>query len=237
MPVGDAVEHGGDRRRRAEEEGARDAVDDGVGIARLAWPEGFATSVPAVGAIVGRQRHVGLDGDRLGHAVDEQHRAEQEADDDAFGEVAEDDQHEGDEQHQRVAARGADQRPEGVLLHHVPGDIGEHAGECGERDVAGERRGDQHEDEQEERVQHARHRPMRAGPHIGRGAGDGAGGADAAEQRGADVGEALRDQLAVGAVAPPGHAVGHHRRQQRFDRAEQREGDGVRQHRGNASPG
>ena len=73
--------------------------------------------------------------------------------------------------------------------------------------------------------------PVRAGAHIGGGAGDGAGGADAAEQRRADVGEALRHQFAVGAVPPAGHAVGDDGGQQRFDRAQQREGDGVGQHR------
>jgi hypothetical protein len=52
--------------------------------------------------------------------------------------------------------------------------------------------------------------PMRAGADIGGGAGDGAGDADAAEQRRADVGDALRHQLAVGAVAAAGHAVGDH---------------------------
>ena len=48
----------------------------------------------------------------------------------------------------------------------------------------------------------------------------------------ADIGDALRHQLAIGAMTASGHAVGHHRRQQRFDRAEQREGDRVGQHGG-----
>ena len=51
----------------------------------------------------------------------------------------------------------------------------------------------------------------------------------------ADIGDALRDQFAVGAMAAAGHAVGDHRRQQRFDGAEQGEGDGVGQHRRDAS--
>ena len=85
--------------------------------------------------------------------------------------------------------------------------------------------------EQEDRMQHARHRAARAGADIGGGARDGAGDADAAEQGGADVGDALRHQLAVGAVPPAGHAVGDHRREQRFDRAQQGEGQRGRQHR------
>ena len=46
-------------------------------------------------------------------------------------------------------------------------------------------------------MQHAGDRPARAGPHIGGRAGDGAGDADAAEQRRADIGGALRHQLAL----------------------------------------
>ena len=75
-------------------------------------------------------------------------------------------------------------------------------------------------------MQHAGDRPARAGADIGRGARDGAGDADAAEQGRGDIGDALRHQLAVRAVPPPGHAVGDHRRQQALDAAEQREGRG-----------
>ena len=49
------------------------------------------------------------------------------------------------------------------------------------------------------------------------------GGRDAAEQRRRDVGDALRDQLHVGAVPPADHAVGDDRGEQRLDRAEQRD--------------
>ena len=65
-------------------------------------------------------------------------------------------------------------------------------------------------------MQHARDRAVRARAHIGRGAGDGAGHADAAEERRADIGDALRDQLAVRAMPPSGHAVGDDRRKQRL---------------------
>ena len=40
-----------------------------------------------------------------------------------------------------------------------------------------------------------------------------------------DVGDALRDQLHVRAVAPADHAVGHDRREQRLDRAEGGDGE------------
>ena len=47
--------------------------------------------------------------------------------------------------------------------------------------------------------------------------------------------DALRDQLAVGAVPAAGHAVGDHGREQALDAAEQRESHRVRQHRDDLS--
>ena len=51
------------------------------------------------------------------------------------------------------------------------------------RDVARERRGHKHEQQQKHRVQHAGDRPPRAGPHIGRGARDRPRDTEPAEQR------------------------------------------------------
>ncbi|MET4067989.1 hypothetical protein ABID58_002784 [Bradyrhizobium sp. S3.2.6] len=73
--------------------------------------------------------------------------------------------------------------------------------------------------------------PRAPAPNVGRGARNQAGDTDAAEQRCADICGALRHQLAIGAVTAPGHAVGDHRRQQRFDGREQRKRDRIRQHR------
>jgi hypothetical protein len=73
-------------------------------------------------------------------------------------------------------------------------------------------------------------RPVRPCPDIGGGARNRAGDTDAAEQGRADIGRALRHQFAIGAVAPPGHAVGHNGGEQRFDGAEQGEGDRGGQH-------
>jgi hypothetical protein len=50
-------------------------------------------------------------------------------------------------------------------------------------------------------MQHARDRPRAPGADIGRGACNGAGDAKAAEQSRTDIGKALRDQLAIGAMA------------------------------------
>jgi hypothetical protein len=77
--------------------------------------------------------------------------------------------------------------------------------------AAGERRRHQHEQQQEGGMEYARQRPMRAGADVGRRARDQPGHADAAEQRRADIGDALRHQLAIRAVPPAGHAVRDHR--------------------------
>ena len=113
-----------------------------------------------------------------------------------------------------------------LVLAHVPGHDQQHRGQRGQRHVAHQRRQQQHEQQQEHRVQHARDRRTRAGAHVGRGARDRAGRGQAAEQRRADVGDALRDQFAVGAMAAADHAVGDDRRQQRFDAGEERDGEG-----------
>ena len=76
-------------------------------------------------------------------------------------------------------------------------------------------------------MQHAGDGPVRAGAHVGRRARDRARDADAAEQARRDVGDALRHELAVRAMPAARHAVGDDGRQQRLDRAEQRERDGI----------
>jgi hypothetical protein len=94
-----------------------------------------------------------------------------------------------------------------------------------ERDVARQWRCDQHEQQQEHRMQHPRDGPARSGPDIGRSSGDQTRDANAAEQCRSDIGNPLRDQLAVGTMPAPGHAVGDDGRQQRFDCGKERERD------------
>ena len=91
----------------------------------------------------------------------------------------------------------------------------------GQRNVAGERRRGDDEQQDEDGMQHARHRPARAGANIGGRAGNRTGDTNAAEKRARDIGEALSDELAIGAMTAAGHAVGDHRRKQALDAAEQ----------------
>ena len=157
-------------------------------------------------------------------------RADGEADHDSLRKIAEDGEQERRQQDDRISPRTAQQH-ELMVLRHVPGDDCEHGGEGRQRDVGRKRRRHQHEQQQENRVQHAGDGAARAGPNVGGSARDRAGDADAAKQCRADVGDALRHELAVRAMPAPGHAIGHHRRQKRFDRTQQRKRDRIRQNR------
>ena len=113
-------------------------------------------------------------------------------------------------------------RADFVPLAHVVGNDKEHGGQRGERNVAGQRRGDQKNGEQRERVDDAGDRRARAGADVGGGAGDGAGGGNSAEERRGDVGDSLRDKFDVGIVAVAGHAVGDDGGEHAFKRGKQR---------------
>ena len=168
---------------------------------------------------------MGGDGGGLAHPLDKEDRAEREADDDGFGQVAEDRQEECGGEDCRLSPTGPDENGDGRLLDHVPGDDGEDTRKSGKRNIGGKRRGHSHEEQDEQRVQHARDRTMRARAHIGCGPRDGASDAETAEERRSEIGRALCDKLAVRAVPTPGHAVGDHRGEKRLDGAQKREGD------------
>ena len=85
-----------------------------------------------------------------------------EAGDDARAQIDEDHQHECHQQHDGIAPRGADQRRKFLLLGHIPGHHRQHARERRERNVGSERGRHEHEQQQEDRMQHARDRPARA---------------------------------------------------------------------------
>ena len=95
----------------------------------------------------------------------------------------------------------------------------------------GQRRRDEEDEQQRQGVDDAGHRRSGPGADVGRGAGDGAGGRDAAEQRRDHVGHALGDQFHVGLVLVAAHVVGHHRRQQALDGRQHGDRDGRRQQR------
>ena len=225
----DAVKHAADGSGRSEEEGARDAIDRDVAVGGIG-PVRETVLAGAVGRIRGDERGTVFDLDGLGHAVQEKEGAERHADAYGDGEIGEDRQEEGRHQDSGVAPRRAQQAQELVPFGHVPGDDGEHASEARQGDVGGERCGQDHEQENVAGMEHAGDGTARAGADVRRRAGDGTGDAHPAEGHRGDIGGALGDKLAVGAVLSPAHAVGNHCRQQALDGAEQGDGDSIGEH-------
>ena len=135
--------------------------------------------------------------------MQEHERSERGADGDAGQEIDEDREQECREQDRGVGPRGAQQRREVRLVGHAPGDDDQHRRQRRKRDVSDQRHREQNEDQKIGRVKYTRDRPARAGADIGRGARDGAGGANAAKHDGCDIADALRDQFAIGAMPPP----------------------------------
>ena len=85
-------------------------------------------------------------------------------------------------------------------------------------------------------MHHPGDRRLGARADVGGGARDRAGRRNSAEQRRGDVRDALRDQFDVGIVPVAAHPVGDDRRQQAFDRGEQRHRERRGQQRQMISP-
>ena len=105
-------------------------------------------------------------------------------------------------------------------LAHPPRDHNEHTAEGRQRDKARERGCHQDDGEQGQRVHHPGYRRAPAGADIGRGARDGTGRGDPAEPRTNEVCQPLPNQLLIGIVPACDHSIGHHGREERFDRAQ-----------------
>ena len=149
-------------------------------------------------------------------------RGEHHADFDRDREVEHDRQDERGEQDRPVIERVAPEVFQVVPFAHVPRDDDQDRGQRRERHVFGDRRGDENDGKQGQRVDHARDRRATAHEHVGAGARDRAGRAEAAEERHREIGDALRHELLVGIVAVVDHRVRDSRREQGLDRAEQR---------------
>ena len=169
-----------------------------------------------------------LDARQFGHAVDEEQAGQDHSKLDCDGQVEQHRDEEGGEQDDAVVVRVATQLGELVPFPHVDRDNHDDGRQGRERHIGGERRGDEHDGEQYQCVEDAGDWRSTAGFYIGGRAGDGAGRRKSAEEGRREVGHALRDQLLVRVMAVVDLAVGDARREQRLDRAEQRDGDGRR---------
>ena len=112
---------------------------------------------------------------------------------------------------------------------HLVADHHEDGGEHGERDEPRQRRGEEEDGEQGERVDNAGDGRFCAGADVGGGAGDGPGGGESAKERREDIGDTLRDQFHSGIVAVAAHAVGDDGAHQGLDGSEHGDGDGGRE--------
>ncbi len=121
--------------------------------------------------------------------MNEQHRTEREPDNDRLGQVAEYCESKRCEEDSGIAARGAQQGRDRVLLDHVPGNHGKHAGQARQRNVGGQRRRDEDENKQERRMQYSRDRTVRPGPNVRGRPRNRTGNADAADKRRTNVGD------------------------------------------------
>jgi hypothetical protein len=86
----------------------------------------------------------------------------------------------------------------------------EDRGQCRHGNETGPAAEEQRDQQQRQRVDDPGHRRPAAVPNVGSRPGDRAGGGDAAEDRRDQIGDTLRDQLHVRAVAAADHAVGHY---------------------------
>ena len=124
------------------------------------------------------------------------------------------------DEHAEIRARSTPQLDKGVQLRHAKRDGEKNRAERSQRNVSGQRRGQKHHREENQRVDDAGDWCACTSANVCRCARDRAGGGDAARDRAKDIRDSLRDQFLIRIVARIGHAVGDHGGEQRFDRAE-----------------
>src|ERR1051325_7142423 len=168
---------------------------------------------------------------------DEQDRGEDHADFDRRGEVNDDGQHEGAEEHGGVGSGPLGQAPEVVPFAHVQSDIDEDGAEGGKGNEFGGGGGREDDEQEGEGVDHSGDGGPGAALDVRGGASDGAGGGDAAEERAEDVGQALGHEFLIGVMAVIHHAVGHHGAEERFDGRQDGNGHGWREQMADVFPG
>jgi len=146
---------------------------------------------------------------QLAHALDEQPGRQQQPDAYRQHHVEQHGEDQAGQQHQHVAARGDAQHVHHVrCFAHVPGHYHQQRRQCCHWQIAEQRRQPENRDQHHAGVDHRGQWRKRAGPDIGRAAGDGGGRGDATEQWRDQIAQPLADQLAVGLVAAAGHAIG-----------------------------
>ena len=124
--------------------------------------------------------------------------------------------------HDVVLRRVAQQIDDFMRLTHVPCHHQQQGGHRRQRQPGEQWGEDQQRQDHQQGVDHGGNRRCGAGADVRRRAGNRRGGSDPAEERRDNVAQPLANQLAIGFVLGAGHAIKHHRAQQRFNGAEHR---------------
>ena len=156
----------------------------------------------------------------FGHTAHEEQTGTDESYLDGDGEVEDDGEEEGQQQHGDVALGVAHHGHEGAPAAHTVGNDDEHACQTSHRDILCQRHKEQEDDQEHDRMDDAGNGCASAVVDIGHRAGDGTCGGDAAEEGRSDVGQSLTDEFSVGVVVVADDTVCNGCREQRLDGAQ-----------------
>ena len=156
----------------------------------------------------------------LRHALHEEQAGDEQTHLDGNREVEDNGEQEGDNQHRDVALRVFHQLEECAPAAHVVRHDYQHAGEARHGNIGGEGHQQQEDEQQHGGVDNARHGRAAAVVDVCHRAGNGTRAGNAAEERRADIGNALADEFLVAVVVVAAHTVGHRGGEQRLDGAQ-----------------
>ena len=177
-----------------------------------------------------------LDLRRFGHAFHEEQAGNEQPHLDGNGEVEDDGEQEGDEEHSHVALRVLHDLQKGAPAAHVVRHHHEHASQTGHGDIGCERHEQQEDEQKHHGVHNAGHGSASAVVDVGHRTGYGTRARYAAEERCAQVGHALAYEFLVAVVMVAAHTVGHGGTQQRLNGTEHRNDHGCGQQAFEAFP-
>ena len=156
----------------------------------------------------------------IAHALDEEHRGQQNAHFDSDREVDNHREEEGHEHHDHVALGGLEHLDKTAVAAHVERHLEKYCRKRRHRDHFGILAEHEHDKEKDNRMHQARNRAHRTVTDVGRRTGNRTRSRDTAKNRGKDVRHALAKKFGIGAVLGTGHTVGHNCRKQGFDGTE-----------------
>ena len=165
---------------------------------------------------------------RLHHALQEEDAGNQQPYLDGDGQIEDDREEEGDEQHRHVRLRVPQKRLERPPPAHIIRNHHQHARQASHRDILREGHQEGQYQQQHEGMDDTRDGRPSAIVDVRHRAGDRPGGRNPPEDGRYDVGHALRDQLGVRVMPVAYHAIRHRGREERFDRPQ----DGYRHRHG-----